>query len=228
MVLSRELSASLDTVDIDSIALLEGIPRAKRAAVLRCLSATVTYFEKGALLAETRHKSLCTRFLLDGSARIERTDFSGNRSILGKIDKGGLVSSDLTPLFFSAGEISVVTNEPCSTLDFSISGEIEGCECCVKYVNRIKSNLMQSLTQTNTQFMRRLNMLSCRTTRERVLAYLEGESQESGSKTFTIPLSRQELADYLCVERSALSRELGHMRDDGIIDFDRNTFKLLA
>lgn len=222
----QEQPSPIGAVDVDGIGLLEGIPHEKQNAVLRCLSATVSHFDKGALLASAQRETRFTRYLLSGSARITRIDCSGNRSILGTIGKGSLVDSDLTPLLYTSGEIDLITVEPCTTLDFSISREVEGRPCCVKYVNRVRGNLMESLAETNTQFMRRLNMLSCRTTRERVMAYLTSESHALGTKTFSIPMSRQELADYLCVERSALSRELGRMKSDGIIDFERSTFKL--
>jgi CRP-like cAMP-binding protein len=68
--------------------------------------------------------------------------------------------------------------------------------------------------------------ISRRTTRQKLLAYLLSEAEANGSASFTIPFNRQELADYLCVDRSAMSAELGRMRDEGILSFYRNSFKL--
>ena len=117
-----------------------------------------------------------------------------------------------------------MANGPCATIDFNISQEFEGCACCIKHINRIKSNLVASLTETNMRLVKRLDVLANRSTREKVLSYLQEQAQEAGSCTFDIPYNRQELADFLYIERSALSRELGRMRDEGIISFERNRF----
>ena len=229
MVHLEKLSSSLDLIDIDAIELLDGIPSEKRKSVLRCLSATVSSFDKGALLAGEAPTQTRTRYLLSGAALITRVDESGNRSILGTCHAGSIVSSDLTPVLFAKPSIQVISTKPCTTLDFAISQEVEGCPCCVKHVNRIRSNLMTSLAETNSQFVERLDLLSCRTTRERIMTYLQSQRRGSGGKkVFAIPFNRQELADYLCVERSAMSRELSRMKSDGLIDFERNTFKLRA
>lgn len=208
------------------IALLEGIPAEKRQAVLRCLNARTSRFSEGDLLASRASAASCTRCLVEGSARIIRYDAAGNRSILGDYGEGSVVGSDLTPLFFSENGIDIVATTPCTTLDFSISHEVEGCTCCVKYINRIKGNLVNSLAETNMQLVRRLDTLSCRSTRDKVLSFLQEQARIAGRRLFTIPYNRQELADYLCIERSALSRELGKMQREGIISFERSTFSL--
>ncbi|MBC5584056.1 Crp/Fnr family transcriptional regulator [Eggerthella sp. NSJ-70] len=218
------------TIDapVDELSLLEGIPAEKRASVLRCLNARVARFEKGDILAGRAHGTSCTRYLIEGEALIVRYDAAGNRSILGSYREDAVVASELAPQFCVANCLDIVATGPCTTIDFSISQEIEGCPCCIKHINRIKGNLVASLTDMNMQLVKRLDTLANRSTREKVLAYLQERSQEAGSRTFSIPYNRQELADYLYIERSALSRELSRMQREGIISYDRNRFALTS
>lgn len=217
---------TIQTIPAEDIALLSGIPAEKRGAVLRCLKARTTSFSKDSYLVSHASPASCTRYLIEGAARIIRYDVAGNRSILGTYEKGSVVSSDITPLFYAETGIDIIASENCTTLDFSITQDIEGCACCVKYINQIKGNIINSLAESNLQLMHRLEALSCRSTRDKILTYLEEQSERTGQVVIEIPYNRQELADFLCIERSALSRELGKMQREGIISFDRNRFRL--
>jgi CRP-like cAMP-binding protein len=88
--------------------------------------------------------------------------------------------------------------------------------------------MLEIIANKNIMLMQKIEQLSKRTTREKVLAYLSAEAQKGGKNYFNIPFSRQEMADYLSVDRSAMSSELGKMREEGLIDFDRNHFKLIS
>ncbi|MEG0016983.1 MAG: Crp/Fnr family transcriptional regulator [Gordonibacter sp.] len=220
------LPQQIADLPIDSLELLKGIPSEKHRAVLRCLDARLSHFDKGDLLADRDSTPTCTRYLTSGAALILRYDIEGNRSILGSYRNGSVIESDMSPQFRQANGLDIVATEPCTTFDFSISQKIEGCACCIKYINLIKGNLVQSLADTNLGFLKRLDTLAHRSTREKVLAFLREQSHEAGTRTFSIPYNRQELADYLYIERSALSRELGSMRHEGMISFERNVFCL--
>jgi len=88
-------------------------------------------------------------------------------------------------------------------------------------------NLFFAISDKNRQLVRKLGHMSKRSTKEKLLSYLSEEASRNNSSTFTIPFNRQQLADFLSVDRSAMSNELSKLRDDGMIDFDRNTFTLL-
>lgn len=209
---------------IEGLTLLDGIPLEKRQSVLRCLNARIARFDDGDVLAGRSRAFAHTRYLIEGEALIVRYGASGNRSILGTYQEDSVIASKIAPGFCENNALDIVANGPCATIDFNISQEIEGCACCIKHINRIKSNLVASLTETNMRLVKRLDVLANRSTREKVLSYLQEQAQEAGSCTFDIPYNRQELADFLYIERSALSRELGRMRDEGIISFERNRF----
>ncbi len=218
------------TIDapIESLTLLDGIPLEKRRSVLRCLDACVTRFDDGEVLTGRSRAFAHTRYLIEGEALIVSFGVSGSRSILGTYRQDSVVASEMAPGFCERNALDIVANGPCATLDFSISQEIEGCTCCIKHINRVKSNLVASLTETNMRLVKRLDVLANRSTRGKVLSYLQERAQEAGTCEFTIPYNRQELADYLYIERSALSRELGRMRDEGIITFERNRFRIAS
>lgn len=207
--------------------LLEGIPPEKHSAVLRCLHARTSFFSEGERLASRNALASYTRYLVSGAARIERYDLFGNRSILGSCEKGAVVGSDLTPLLYAETGIDIIAAENCTTIDFSITQEIEGCACCLKYVNQVKGNIINSLAASNLQLMHRLDTLSCRSTRDKVLSYLQEQCDQAGQETIEIPFNRRELADFLCIERSALSRELSKMQREGVISFEKNRFRLI-
>ena len=84
------------------------------------------------------------------------------------------------------------------------------------------------LTEKNRMLMEKLEITSKRTLREKILAYLSLTAERSGKDYFEIPLGRVALAEYLCADRSALTRELNNMRSDGLIDFDKNTFRIIS
>lgn len=211
----------------DHLALLDGIPADKAASVLRCLKARMLHFEKGDVLAGRLLVFSETRYLVEGEALLVRYDAAGNRSILGSYHADSVVACELTPYFCKKNSLDIVANEPCTTIDFTITSEIEGCPCCVKHINRIRANLVDALTDMNMQLVKRLDTLANRSTRDKVLSYLKEQSQGALGRTFRIPYNRQELADYLYIERSALSRELSRMQQEGIITYERNDFTLL-
>lgn len=219
--------ASTRIPPLTGLSLLDGIPEEKVGSVLRCLKAHLSHFEKGDVLAGRLLEFSHTRYLVEGEALIVRYDASGNRSILGSYRADSVVACELTPYFCSKNSLDIVANEPCATIDFAITSEVEGCPCCVKYINRIRANLVDALTDMNMQLVKRLDTLANRSMRDKVLSYLQEQAQGSVGKAFRIPYNRQELADYLYIERSALSRELSRMQHEGIISYEKNDFVIL-
>ena len=91
----------------------------------------------------------------------------------------------------------------------------------------VTKNLFYAISEKNRNLIQKLGHISKRSTREKLLSYLSEESKKAGSSTFSIPFNRQQLADFLSVDRSAMSNELSKMRNEGLLEFDKNTFKLL-
>ena len=102
------------------------------------------------------------------------------------------------------------------------------CSSACRFHTNVVQNLFFAISEKNRQLVQKLGHMSKRTTRDKLISYLSEQAKRSGSSTFSIPFNRQQLADFLCVDRSAMSNELCKMRDDGLLTFDRNTFSLIS
>ena len=100
------------------------------------------------------------------------------------------------------------------------------CNKACQFHQRLISNLLKIIATKNMILTRKMSYITHKTIRGRLLAFLEDQAERAKSNIFEIPFNRNELADYLCVDRSAMSRELGRMKKEGLLDFDRKTFRL--
>ena len=123
--------------------------------------------------------------------------------------------------------VSVVAQSPCKILFLNIKKILHTCPSSCSHHNKMIQNLLANLAVKNLLQNEKLSHLGQRTTRAKLLSYLSAMAQQCGNFEFNIPYSRQQLADYLSVERSGLSLELGKMRKDGLLDFHKNHFILL-
>jgi len=206
--------------------LLADVPFDKRRSVLRCMDARVFRYARGASLKERLERISGTLYLVKGSARVERLDAKGERSILCDCEADTPLASCDIPNIFGGDDTQITTLENCVVVHFDFSKEIEGCPCCMKYVGCVRKNVLRQLSASNDQLMRRLDILSHRSIRSKIAAFLVAQADRVGSDCFEVNMTRQELADYLCVERSALSREIGKMRSEGLFDCVKGRFKI--
>ena len=210
---------------LSSLPLFRGIPAEELPALLSILHAVRRDAPGGALLLCAGEAASQAGILLAGSAQILYEDAFGHRSILHELEPGELFGE----AFCLAGapvQVSVAALAGCAVLWLELPalfrpGPAEAAR------QQLTGNLVQVLAVKNITLNQKIRCLSRRTTREKLLAYLSDQAAAAGERTFTIPFCRQELADYLCVERSAMSAELGKLKREGILDFDRGTFRLL-
>lgn len=206
--------------------LFEGVPASKIPHVLKCLNATPVVYEKGARIFARDVDRMRTGYLCEGRAQLVSNDFWGNRSILGEYPAGSAIAADR---FFKMDlplPADIVACEACTVLQFNLEKHVEAKPCCMVHVDRIRTNLARIAVQMSAELVGKLSIVSMRSTREKVLAYLTSQAEATGSAAFDIPYSRQELADALYVERSALSHELSKLQKDGYITFNRRHFEL--
>lgn len=161
--------------------------------------------------------------VLSGSVRIEYTDLWGNKSILGITSAGGVFAESYACIPNEPMMIDAVANENCDILFISVPRLFTPCPDCGSQ-NRLIQNLVMISAEKNLQLSRRSMHTSPKTIRERLFSYFSQQVSAQGSNKITIPFDRQQLADYLNLDRSALSKELGKMRNDGLIEFNKNTF----
>ena len=123
-------------------------------------------------------------------------------------------------------EVGVVAKTDVKVLFLDIQKVLTQCSNGCEFHSKIIRNLLSSIAERTLEMTRKVEHMSQRSLRDKVLSYLSSEAVRAGSKEFTIPFNRQQLAEYLSVDRSALSAELGKMRDEGMLEFWKNQFKL--
>lgn len=145
---------------------------------------------------------------------------------MSKIEAGGFFAEPYAATPGSVLNISVVTVAPSETLMLNINRLLTVCPTACTHHNRLIRNLVSVLAEKVLQFNEKITHMSKRTTREKLLSYLSSESIRQGSLSFDIPYDRQQLADYLCVERAVMSAELSKLQKEGLLTTRKNHFEL--
>ncbi len=206
--------------------LFSGVGDEEIGAMLSCLGARLLAYRKGAyVLREGEHLSDIL-VLTEGSLHIRRDDYWGNRSILGQIGVGEIFGEAYVAPESGTLLNDVVAVEDSSVFFFDVKRVISTCPSACRFHTMVVQNLFFAISEKNRGLVQKLDYMSRRTTREKLISYLSEEAKRQNSPYITIPFNRQQLADYLSVDRSAMSNELCRMRDDGLLEFEKNHFKL--
>ncbi|MGM9638831.1 MAG: Crp/Fnr family transcriptional regulator [Butyricicoccaceae bacterium] len=207
--------------------LFAGIGDGEIASMLPCLDARLRTYQKGEyVLRQGRHPREIT-VLADGSLHIQKDDYWGNRSILGQVAVGEMFGEAYTAPESGPLPHDVVAVENSTVLFFDAKRVFTVCPSACPFHTLVVQNLFFAISEKNRKLVQKLEHMSRRSTREKLLSYLSEEARRCGSARFAIPFNRQQLADFLSVDRSAMSNELCRMRDEGLLRFDKNIFELL-
>ena len=200
--------------------LFRDIAPADLASLLDCLDARERAYEKGAWLLRRGEWTDRLGLVLSGTVHILREDFWGSRSIVGLAGPGEIFAESYA-LAGEPLEVSVLAASDARVLFLRVETALTGC-------GQLTRNLTALLAEKNLTLTRKMRHMARRTTREKLLSYLSAQALRSGGPEFDIPMDRQQLADYLAVDRSAMSAALGKLRDEGVLEFRKNPFHLLA
>ena len=207
--------------------LFSGVGEDDIASLLSCLGARKKEYKKGEyILREGEHISDIF-ILVEGKIHIQKDDYWGNRSILSVISVGEMFGEGYAAPESGALLNDVVAIEDSSVIFFDVKRILTTCSSACRFHNMIVQNMFFAISDKNRKLVQKLGHMSGRTTRAKLISYLSEEAKRQGSSTFTVPFNRQQLADYLCVDRSAMSNELCKMRDEGMIRFEKSRFELL-
>ncbi len=204
-----------------------GIEDESLLRMLSCLGAKVELFDKKYTIMAEGGEAKYIGIMLSGSAQIIQIDYFGNRNILKNIVKGEIFAEDFACSQVMNIPVSIIANEPSEIMFIDCSHILHTCKNACGFHHQLIFNLMKDLAAKSIQFHQRIEVTSKRSTREKLLSYLAIKAKETGKNSFYIPFDRQELADYLEVERSGLSSEIGKLRDEGVLESRKNHFKLL-
>ncbi len=207
--------------------LFAGVSVDEIAAMLLCLRARLRTYKKGDFVFRMGDVINDITVLAEGCLHIQKDDYWGKRSILGQVAVGEMFGEAyLAP---DSGVLlnDVVAVEDSAVILFDAKRVITTCSSACRFHTMVVQNLFFAISERNRWLVQKLDHISRRSTREKLVSYLSQEANRQGGSSFAIPYSRQQLADFLSVDRSAMSNELCKMRDEGLLEFKRNQFKLL-
>lgn len=195
-------------------------------SMLSCLGARLKTYKKGEYVLRQGEHLSDILVLVKGSLHIQKDDYWGNRSILGHIGVGEIFGEA-----YAAPESGAILNDVIAVEDsavflFDVKRVIKTCSSVCRFHTMVVQNLFFAISEKNRGLVQKLDYLSRRSTREKLITYLSEEAKKQNSASFAIPFNRQQLADYLSVDRSAMSNELCKMRDEGLLEFEKNRFRL--
>ena len=211
---------------IRSSSLFSGISEDELPAVLSCLNMRKESFSKDCFLLRVGDTADSIGFVLSGNVLIIQEDIWGNRNILSKAGPGQSFAAAYACAPGSVLDVDAVAETPVTVMYLNVGRVLNVCPSACAHHSQMIRNLLGELAGKNLRFCEKLTHMGQRTTRAKLMSYLSAEAQRLGKYEFDIPFSRQQLADYLAVERSGLSLELGKMRREGLLDFHKNHFIL--
>lgn len=207
--------------------LFAGIDKTNLSALLSCLNAKQKAIKKEESVFTAGGRADYFGIVLEGNVYVHQEDFWGNRTILTTVQAGGIFGEAFCCAENTAVPVSVTAKETSVVLLVDSKRIISTCSSVCEFHTTLIRNLMRIIAKKNIRLTKKIEIFTKKSVRERVLYYLSECALKEGKNTFSIPFNRQELADYLSVERSALSNTLSKMRDEHIIEFEKNRFRLL-
>ena len=207
--------------------LFAGVSEAELASMLTCLDARLREYKKGEYVFRQGERSSYITVVVDGELHIQRDDYWGNRAIVNRIAAGEMFGEAYIAPESGALLNDVVAVEDSAVIFFDVKRIITVCSSACRFHSMVVQNLFFAISEKNRMLVQKLGHISKRSTREKLISYLSEEAKKQNSSSFIIPFNRQQLADFLSVDRSAMSNELCRMRDEGLLEFDKSAFKLL-
>lgn len=206
--------------------LFRGLSRGELSHALRRLSPAVSEYQKGSFFLHEGDRVTALWMVLSGAVSVIKEDFWGNRNILTRLEPGDLFAET----YACAGkplQVSVLADADGRALRLEVARLLSPAGPAQGVQELLVRNLLSVLAEKNLMLNEKLTHVTQRSTRAKLLSFLSAEARRQGSPSFSIGLNRQGLADYLSVDRSAMSSELGRMRREGLLAYERNRFALL-
>lgn len=217
----------LDFKKIALFPIFHGIREEDLPAMLNCLGSFQKNYQKDEVIFLESNEIRNVGIILSGTVHMVKEDSEGYQTFLVAMKENELFGES-----FSCGSrldayVSFLAASPCTVLFLPFHRVLHSCKMSCTFHHRLIENMVRLIGDKNVKLMRKIEVISKKTLREKILAYLQQQAVEQSSRQFIIPLGRLELAEYLCADRSALTRELSSMQRDGLIIYDKNTFQLL-
>ena len=207
--------------------LFDGISDDALQKLLPCLGARIEHLDKKQTIFAEGCPARHVGIVLSGSVQMVKNNYDGSRSIVFCAERSELFGESFACADMAELPISIVAAEKSEIMLIDCHHILHACSNACGFHQQMIFNLMRNLAVKNLAFHQKIEVTSKRSTREKLLSYLSIQAQKAHAKSFRIPFDRQELADYLEVERSGLSSEIGKLKREGILDCEKNFFELL-
>lgn len=207
--------------------LFSGIKKEDMGAMLSCTGYHINTYSKGQIIALENEQIRHVGIVLSGAVDMVKEDVWGNKALLARIGKEELFGESFACCEDNQSLVTFSAPEDTKVLFIPFHRIMHTCSMACEFHHKLVENMVRIIAGKNRELMKKVEVVSRKTLREKILAYLSYQSQRAENRYFEIPLSRQELAEYLCADRTALSRELASMKADGLIDYDKNMFRIL-
>lgn len=192
-----------------------------------CLRFFRSNYKKGqVILMESEHMHH-VGIVLSGKVDMIKEDVWGGKTLLARMGKDELFGESFACGSDTQSAVTFLASEDTSVLFLPFCKMMRTCSHSCEFHNKLIENMVSIIADKNRTLMRKVEIISQRSLRDKILTYLSFQAQKSGSRYFCIDLDRGELAEYLCADRSAVSRELSAMKQEGILDFDKKHFRIL-
>ena len=206
--------------------LFEGVADEGLSRILSCLGARAEHFDKKSTIFLEGESAKKIGILLSGEAHVVSVDYLGNRNILEVITPSDMFCEAFACAQPTPMPVSVVAEKDCEVILVDAEHIMHTCEKACIFHRTMLYNLLKDLAKKTVDYHKRVEVTSKRTTRAKLMAYLGLMSEQKGSRSFDIPFDRQELADYLEVDRSGLSAEISKLKKEGLIDCHKFSFTI--
>ncbi len=213
--------------DLQSMSLFHGIDDKEMESMLNCLGAYIREFKKDQYVILCEDDVDFVGIILSGKVHMIREDLWGNRTLMVSMGKGELFGESFCCGVVRNATVSFWTSIDSKIMYLPFNRIMHSCSMACKFHHRLIENMVALIAKKNVALMDKLDVLSKKTLREKISTYLLQEAGKQNNPYFDIPLGRVQLAEYLCADRSALTRELNTMRNEGLIEYDKNSFHIL-
>lgn len=208
---------------LKTVGLFQGIASDDLETMLKCLSAEIKTVSRGEIILLSGNKPENVGIVFSGQLYVIREDYDGNRMIVTAIMSGDIFAETLCCAHVLESPVTVVADTDSVVMLLCFSRILNTCSNSCVFHTRLIANMLRLIANKNLLLQNRMEIVSLKSVRLKVMRYLESLMHKQGQE-FIIPFNREELADFLCVDRSALSHELARMKKEGLIEYRKNRF----
>lgn len=213
--------------ELQSMPMFYGIEEKNMETILNCMNAYIREHKKDQYIILCEDEVEVVGIILSGKVQMIREDLWGNKTLLVSMGKGELFGETFACGAHRNATVSFLAPTDAKIIFLSFGHIMHTCSMACKFHHRLIENMVTLIASKNISLMDKVDILSKKTLRDKISTYLLQQAGKQNSTYFDVPFGRVQLAEYLCADRSALTRELSTMRDEGLIEYDKNSFHIL-